>query len=197
MTVHVLENIISKSEAEDIVASFKSILKHVDTRPGFYEDPTRRHILKYEDALKQNIEMGQDESEAVAGAKVSNMLFKIKTEVENFYGVSFTKGEGGLAKLVTGASNGLHSDMYQSNGSQWEDGTNRESDLDNSALLYLSDCGTDFTGGEIIFPQHKLSIKPKAGMLVFFRGDREHFHKVSKVLSGERHCIVAFLGGSM
>ena len=197
MTIHILEDIITKTEAEDIISSFKTILKHVDTRPGFYEDPTKRDILEYEDALKQNIEMGQVESEAIAGAKVSNMLFKIKTELEKFYNISLTKGEGGLARLVTGASNGLHSDMYQSNGSKWEDGTNRESELDHSALLYLSDHGTDFTGGEIIFPQHKLSIKPKSGMLVFFRGDREHFHKVSKVLSGERHSIVAFLGGAM
>lgn len=85
--------------------------------------------------------------------------------------------------------------MYQIDGSKWEDGSGRESELDYSALLYLSDFEKDFAGGEIIFPQQDLTIKPECGMLIFFRGDLEHLHKVSRVTSGERHSIVAFLGG--
>jgi hypothetical protein len=197
MSVHILENIINRSEAEEIVLSFKDILKPVGTRPGFYEDLSKRDILPYKEALDKNISLGQSQEEAAAAAKVSSLLLKIKEELQNFYNIELTGGEGGLAKLITGASNGLHSDMYQSDGSKWNEVSNRGAELQHSALLYLSDHGKDFTGGEIIFPQHDLSIKPKVGMLVFFRGDREHFHEVSKVLSGERHCIVSFFGEAM
>jgi hypothetical protein len=79
-------------------------------------------------------------------------------------------------------------------GSSWNDGSGREDELEYSALLYLSDYGTDFTGGEIIFPKQNLTIYPTKGMLVFFRGDLEHPHEVNTIISGNRYAIVTFFG---
>lgn len=195
MTVTIVKNFISEDIAKEIISLSRNTLRAVDSRPGFYEDPHKRSFLPEDAAYKENVESGQDEDSARAGAKISSMLYKIKQFLEESSGTSLPNGEGGLARLTEGAFNGLHSDMYQIDGSKWEDGSGRESELDYSALLYLSDFEKDFTGGEIIFPQQDLTIKPECGMLIFFRGDLEHLHKVSRVTSGERHSIVAFLGG--
>ena len=56
-------------------------------------------------------------------------------------------------------------------------------------LLYLNE---DFGGGELFFPDHKLEIKPKKGMLISFPGGHENIHGVKEVTSGERHTMMAF-----
>lgn len=197
MSVNIIEGVIDQNKADLVINYFKDLLVHVDARPGFYEHPIKHNIEPYEDALRSNLSKGQDDHLAKAGANVSDLMHIMRQRLESFYGVSLPNGEGGIARLVAGASNGLHSDMYQSNGSKWEDGSNRESELEYSALLYLSEYNRDFFGGEIVFPQHKLTIEPKVGTLVFFRGDREHFHKVLQVTGGERHCIVSFFGKAL
>lgn len=197
MSINIVNNLIDKQSAKEIAELSSLILKRVDSRPGFYEDQTKRPILPEEEALQYHLNIGCGQEEAVAASKISAMLYKIKQTLEEFYGVGTLDGEGGIAKLTSGAFNGLHSDMYQINGDEWEDGSGRQSELEYSALLYLSDYGTDFTGGEIIFPQHDLKIEPMSGMLLFFRGDMDHLHRVSQVTSGERYCIVTFFGKSV
>ncbi len=58
-----------------------------------------------------------------------------------------------------------------------------------SALLYLND---DYEGGELEFPNEQLTIKPKPGSLVYFKGDADTRHGVKKVLSGKRINLVVF-----
>ena len=194
MAVHIIKNLVSKKDCEDIINCCNDTLVPVSSRPGFYEDPNKRLFLPEEEALRLNLSNGEENNKALAGAKISSLLYKIKKSLQDFYDVSLPNAEGGMAKLTEGAFNGLHSDMYQIDGSKWEDGSGRESELNYSAILYLSDHDKDFSGGEIIFPQQDLSIKPEAGMLVFFTGDLDHLHKVSRVKSGERYSVVAFLG---
>lgn len=57
------------------------------------------------------------------------------------------------------------------------------------AILYLND---DYTGGEIFFPEHNITIKPKAGSLMVFPGGVENMHGVKKILSGCRYTMVSF-----
>lgn len=197
MTVHVIENFISQNEADEIINLFRNRLVHVDTRPGYFEDPISCPIMQEEESLKQALENGLGQEIAFSNSKFSGLMNKMKQFMENFYNINLPAAEGRLGRLVAGASNGLHADMYQSNGTRWESGPRGESTLEYSALLYLSEYGRDFSGGEIMFPQHKLTIKPRVGMLIFFRGDREHFHKVLEVTEGERHCIASFFGKSL
>jgi hypothetical protein len=55
-----------------------------------------------------------------------------------------------------------------------------------SLIVYLND---DFEGGELIFPQHNITIVPEKGMLVMFPGNLNFVHEVKEVTAGERKTI--------
>ena len=55
-----------------------------------------------------------------------------------------------------------------------------------SAIVYLND---DFEGGEIVFEQHGLTIKPRPGLMLVFPSDRHHLHEVRPVTAGTRYNI--------
>lgn len=58
-----------------------------------------------------------------------------------------------------------------------------------AAFLYLND---DFEGGLLKFPDQKLSIKPKIGMLAAFDGGFNNMHEVSLIEKGVRYTIGSF-----
>ena len=57
-----------------------------------------------------------------------------------------------------------------------------------NVLLYLTD---DYDGGEIVFPDCGVSLKPKAGSVVVF--DSDLMHGVNAVVSGERKTLESHL----
>lgn len=58
-----------------------------------------------------------------------------------------------------------------------------------AAFLYLND---DFEGGLLKFPDQKLNIKPKIGMLAAFDGGFNNMHEVSLIEKGVRYTIGSF-----
>jgi hypothetical protein len=56
-------------------------------------------------------------------------------------------------------------------------------DYDVSAVIYHND---DFTGGDLVFPQHDLRVAPSPGKVVIFPGDATHLHYVDIITSGSR-----------
>lgn len=166
MTVHVKERLFSKEKSIAIRSHYSEVLKESKDRPGFFESA------------------GEVTPEVLAAVALARI------EIEKQYDVIINDYEVGVVKLAKGAFNGLHSDMYNLDGSPHEDPSRTTREF--SALVYLSEYGEDFTGGELVFPQHELRHQPKIGDLVFFRGDLEHTHKVRHVLSGERYAIVMF-----
>lgn len=63
-------------------------------------------------------------------------------------------------------------------------------DRDLSLVYFLND---DFEGGDLIFPDLNLSIKPQAGTLVCFPSDHNFVHGVNPVTSGRRYTLVTWL----
>jgi hypothetical protein len=53
--------------------------------------------------------------------------------------------------------------------------------LERAIVIYLNE---DYNGGEIWFPQHDVSYKPKAGSLISFPGTDEYLHGVKAVADG-------------
>ena len=53
-----------------------------------------------------------------------------------------------------------------------------------SAIYYLDG---NFEGGELVFEQHNLVVKPRRGLLVAFPSDERHVHEVLPVRSGRRY----------
>ena len=90
-----------------------------------------------------------------------------------------------LACLAPGGRHPRHAD----NCREEPDGSwvpNHTPQRDVSALYYLND---DFEGGEIVFEQHGLIVKPRAGLLVIFPSDRHHVHEVFPVVGGKRYSV--------
>ncbi|XP_029933419.1 2-oxoglutarate and iron-dependent oxygenase domain-containing protein 3 isoform X2 [Myripristis murdjan] len=63
--------------------------------------------------------------------------------------------------------------------------------FDYTSLLYLSDYGSDFTGGRFIFmdPNGNRTVEPRAGRVSFFSSGSENLHRVEKVTWGTRYAI--------
>ena len=68
----------------------------------------------------------------------------------------------------------------------WRKGTNR----DLSIVLYLND---DFEGGELIFPDLHIQVKPEPGLLVAFPSTHQYKHGVVPVTKGTRYAIVNWM----
>ena len=195
MTVEILDNFVSKEYADNIVKGSSVFLSKAEGRKGFFEDNKQRVAVSQKEYFSiQPDSRIVDEKNKVADILICDALYSVKEKLENFYGFALNKYEGGLVKLVAGAKNGLHSDMYMLDGSRWNDGSGREDELEYSALLYLSEYNTDFTGGEITFPKQNITLFPKKGTLVFFRGDLDHIHEVKKIKKGSRYALIMFFG---
>jgi len=63
-------------------------------------------------------------------------------------------------------------------------------DRDLSVVLYLND---DFEGGEFVFPDLHIHIKPKPGMLIAFPSTHHYKHGVMPVTKGTRYAIVNWM----
>lgn len=82
-------------------------------------------------------------------------------------------------KYYPGRSMGPHVDAYDP----------KESNLKFSIVAYLND---DYEGGEINFPQHDFTIKPKAGSLIIFPSDEPYYHESKEVTSGYKYMAPGF-----
>jgi len=63
-------------------------------------------------------------------------------------------------------------------------------DRDLSVVYFLND---DFAGGELVFPELELVVRPERGMLVCFPSDHHYIHEVKPVTSGHRYTVVTWM----
>lgn len=89
-----------------------------------------------------------------------------------------------LIRKFPAASEPSHSD---STGNSGED--NGTSHRAYSALLYLND---DFDGGELLFHNQNVLLKPEPNMAVFFPSTFEYVHSVQELRSGIRYNVTMF-----
>jgi hypothetical protein len=90
-----------------------------------------------------------------------------------------------LSALGPGGSHPRHADNCKQNASgRWV--PNHTPERVVTAIYYLNG---DFDGGEIVFEQEGLVIKPRAGLLLAFPSDRHHVHEVLPVRRGMRYTI--------
>ena len=65
----------------------------------------------------------------------------------------------------------------------------KSTDRDLSMVLYLND---DYEGGDFIFPDLKIRVRPEPGMLVCFPSNHHYKHGVEPVTRGKRYSIVCW-----
>lgn len=63
-------------------------------------------------------------------------------------------------------------------------------DRDLSMVLYLND---DFEGGDFVFPDLHIRIRPEPGLLVCFPSNRYYRHGVEPVTKGNRYSMVSWM----
>ena len=63
-------------------------------------------------------------------------------------------------------------------------------DRDLSTVLFLND---EFEGGEFVFPDLKIRIRPEPGLLIAFPSSQYYLHKVEPVISGTRIAMVNWM----
>jgi hypothetical protein len=185
VTVQIVKNLIDKDLASKIISLLdpearQTPREHLKSALG-WETPAKAAEVGLGGAIPFDKD-GQLEEVFTAA------LF----EIERFFGVDAALVNGFYHSMEQGAKHGLHCDNCQLDGSPLEAGVEEPNKW--SSILYLNDCGLDYTGGEISFPKQSLLISPGAGDYVFFKTDVDHPHEVLEVLSGERKCLVFFFG---
>ncbi len=93
-------------------------------------------------------------------------------------------------RMTVGGSHPLHADAVTLTGEP-----NHTPHRIASAMLYLSEWSTDFTGGLIHFPGLDQVIPPRAGMLVGFLTTLDYRHEVTPVISGIRDAVAFWFKG--
>lgn len=65
----------------------------------------------------------------------------------------------------------------------------KSTDRDLSLVFFLND---GFEGGDFIFPEHKVRVRPEPGMMVCFPSNHHYLHGVEPVTKGKRYSIVTW-----
>jgi hypothetical protein len=195
MSVQIIDNFISDDDAQALIDGLTPYLV-ASERFGMAE-------TLFEDNMKilKNVYSGksifENEKDHDAGLLFTKTVNRVADKINEFYGVDVVPLNPLFAEISKGGKNdGLHCDSVQIDGTPWDDENTGLEHLEFSALVYLNTSGVDYDGGVIYFPNQKLDISPKAGQMIFFKGDIDHPHGVSEVTSGKRYALILFYGRS-
>ena len=191
MAVNVIENFLSKDECFKISSYLDKISEenqnpHYLVALGFATSNEAAAISKENPILPLSENLLHNQVSIL----VTEIILKLKSKMEDVFKEKLSLINCNYVQMNKGASNPLHADRTHLDGTPYHDGE----ELEFSALIYMNDYSTDYKGGEIIFPIQNLTVEPKTGMAVFFKGDVDHQHEVLEVESGVRKNIVLFFG---
>jgi predicted 2-oxoglutarate/Fe(II)-dependent dioxygenase YbiX len=109
----------------------------------------------------------------------------IKYLAENYTVISPLKADVlSIVRKYPSKTEPFHSDSTGNNGE--ENGTSHRV---FSSLLYLND---EFDGGELLFHNQQVTVKPEPNMAVFFPSTFEYVHSVQELRSGMRYNVTMF-----
>ena len=124
--------------------------------------------------------------------KIEGLLRHAVKEIINpFYGVQINTSE---MPQVLSYGIGGHYKPHIDGESIWvtpkgEHIWKKSTDRDISMVFYLND---DFEGGDFIFPEHHIRVRPEPGMMVCFPSSHHYMHGVEPVTRGKRYSIVCW-----
>lgn len=124
--------------------------------------------------------------------KIEELLRNVVREIINpFYQVEVSSSE--IPQILSYGIGG-HYLPHVDGESVWISPTQekiwkKSTDRDLSIVFFLNN---DFEGGDFIFPQHKIRVRPEPGMIVCFPSNHHYLHGVEPVTKGNRYSIVTW-----
>lgn len=109
---------------------------------------------------------------------------KMKIYLENEFKFKLSTRPPVIIKWKPGMEQQPHADKQTNDGRP-----NPFPTYDINSLFYYNE---DFEGGELYYPKHDITVKPKPGLAVAHPGDIYYLHGVKMVLSGERYTTPSF-----
>ena len=198
MSIQLINNFISKEYCEEMVQKIDPLLAESSRRLYYSEIWGGQYEPKsfdQQDFNSKEFKNLKNQDEVRGLSLLLNAFYLVKSIVSSHYKKNITLFEGGLMKMEQNSINKIHADKFKINSFvDGRDGEGEGAICQFSAILYLSNQGDDFEGGEVYFPDHNILIRPEAGMLVFFPGDEHHMHEVKRVTAGLRYVVPMFMG---
>ena len=118
----------------------------------------------------------------------------VKNIINPFYGIDVFEGE--IPQLLVYKPGG-HYKPHIDGEALWNspDGPiwKKSVDRDLSVIFFLNDGGKDFEGGDLVFPDCGIRIRPEKGMMVCFPSNHFYVHGVEPVTKGTRYSIVSWM----
>lgn len=124
--------------------------------------------------------------------KIEDLLRNaVKHIINPFYGVEVSSSE--IPQILSYGIGGHYLPHIDGEG-LWVAPTGekiwkKSTDRDLSVVLYLNN---DFEGGDFIFPDLKIRVRPEPGMMICFPSTRFYRHGVEPVTKGKRYSIVTW-----
>lgn len=161
--------------------------------------------IKDWDGMSINLDMQNwDKVYKLNKEKYETILLSAKRQIEERFSVSVKKEQFTINRWRIGREQRPHIDYFLDEedndleslknaglqGQFLEDFKKSFYKKHYSTIIYLNE---EFEGGELFFPQHNnLTLKPKIGTMICFKGDSKHLHGVKKITSGIRYTISIF-----
>lgn len=120
----------------------------------------------------------------VVWSLVDKYIDKMQKVLEDRFKCKLSKRPPVIMKWRPGIEQHPHADKQLNDGQP-----NAFPDYDLNSLFYYND---DFEGGDLYYPQHDITIRPRPGLAVAHPGDVNYLHGVSMVTSGNRYTTPSF-----
>jgi hypothetical protein len=182
--IHVFENFIDEEDLR-VVQDFCPTINEWNNSKGsvYAEDGTCLYNADYWNDRQCSSEILQRLSMPVFEI-VGKYITKMQLELERIYNIRLSPRPPVIMKWRPGIEQRPHADKQLNNGEP-----NAFVDYDLNSLFYYNE---DFEGGELYYPQHDLTIKPKPGLAVAHPGDVNYLHGVTLVTKGYRYTTPSF-----
>ncbi len=185
--IYIIEGYISKSTSDFLTETFNSTTSDApdyQIKGGPSLSPENGYTFKCGNPIKSY----QDDNNYNIGIDILTMLCNsMSNTISDFLDTKMDIKTMFYGLMLEGSEMKTHTDNYITPNDP--ESIRKNSKDDWSGLLYLND---DYEGGLLEFPQENFSIKPKPGTFIFFKGDHDLPHQVSKIEKGHRNVIISF-----
>lgn len=174
-----VNNFVNRVESLDMVSSEDSPIPTWETWYPHGDEGKDEEAFGLRKIIKRHMSGPDDDKYVMMYLPIYNAIVAASQDYAQRHNIEIGQLKPlSLNKYRAGASMGKHTDSYGA-----------DSPATISVVCYLND---DYEGGEIIFQDQNIIIKPNAGDIVIFPSKPPFFHQSSKIISGEKYMAPGF-----